>query len=230
MKQWRIWGLVAVLVAISTWVYTQSNLLAITNNNALADAQAGQWREAQNQFYTAQVLAPDEPLPYFNYATLLIAQNDWSKAEQALLQGTRTDDDSIRAKAYYNLGNLYYGTGQYALAIDAYQQTLRINPQADNARHNLELTMRRAVQPTQTPSSADTSPPTPTPPPDTDGDTPSTIDGDGDMIELLPTIEPIGAMSVEDAEELLNQLQLDEQALNGAVLPDNPVTLPEKDW
>jgi tetratricopeptide (TPR) repeat protein len=233
MKKWRLWIGAGVLVLIATWIYGETNRVAGYNNTALADAQAGNWRGAENQFYSAQVLMPDEALPYFNHATLLIAQNDWSKAEEALLQAVKASegDASIIAKAYYNLGNLYYGIGDYSQAIEAYQQALIRNPQAENARYNLELAMRRAVMPTQTPASNQPPASTPTPPPNTNGDTPTTIEGNGDIIELLPTTEPIGAMSVEEAENLLNQLQIEEQALSGVLPPPNDkLTLPEKDW
>ncbi|MCU0480260.1 MAG: tetratricopeptide repeat protein [Anaerolineae bacterium] len=218
-----VWFIGMAIILLGTWLYGESNRLADLNNAGLGNPQ-----NAEDYFYAAQVHAPDESLPYYNYASILIDKNDWSKAEQALLQAIRRGDESVIGKAYYNLGNLYLGVGEYELAIDAYQQALRINPDADNARHNLELTLQRANQPTPTPNSA-TIPPTPTAPP-SDGETPNNAEGDGSIIEPLPTEEPFGAMSLEEAENLLDQLRLEEQALGSVLLPEENPILPEKDW
>ncbi|PJF31320.1 MAG: hypothetical protein CUN52_02895 [Phototrophicales bacterium] len=229
MKIRPIWLIGMFIILCITWVYGEANRLAQYNNTAITDTQAGQWRNAQANFLKAQILAPDEPLPYFNYAHLLIKQNDWSKAELALLQTIRRGDDNTVWRAYYNLGNLYYGIGEYNRAISAYQQALRLNPQADNARYNLELALRRAVQSTPTPTSQPSSSPTPTSPPDMNGDTPIDEQAGGDIIEIIPTQEPVGVMSVDEAENLLDRLRLEEQAI-GRIPQATDVQLPEKDW
>jgi tetratricopeptide (TPR) repeat protein len=228
MKIRPIWLMGVFIILCVTWAYSDANRLAQYNNTAITEAQAGQWRNAQANFLKAQILAPDEPLPYFNYAHLLIRQNDWSKAEQALLQTIRRGDDNTIWRAYYNLGNLYYGIGEYDRAISAYQQALRLNPQADNVRYNLELALRRAVQSTPTPTPQTNSPPTPTSPPDTNGDTPTDEQG-GDIIEIIPTQEAVGAMSIDEAENLLDRLRIEEQAI-GRIPQATNVQLPEKDW
>lgn len=229
MKIRRIWLIGITLIFAITWTYYQANRVADYNNSGVASIENGGWRDARFNFFNAQVLAPDEPLPYFNYAYLLISQNDWTDAEQALLQAIRRGDEYTSWRAYYNLGNLYYGIGEYNRAISAYQEALRLNPQSDNARYNLELALRRAVQSTPTPTPMSNMPPTPTPSPDdTNGDTPTDNRGSGDIIEVLPTQDFIG-ISIEEAENLLDQLRLEEQALGQIPLP-NDVPLPEKDW
>lgn len=221
-RRWIRFMAVGIILLV-TWAYGEANRFAGYNNAGLSNPQ-----NAENFFYTAQVLAPDESLPYYNYASVLIEQNDWSKAEQALLQAIRREDETIVGKAYYNLGNLYFGVGEYESAIESYKQALLINPDANNARYNLELTLRRANLPTPTPASG-MIPPTPTSPP-SDGEIPNNTDGDGSIIDPLPTSEPFGAMSLEEAQNLLDQLRLDEQALNSVLIPQENPLLPEKDW
>lgn len=229
MKIRPLWIIGIILVVALTWTYQQSIRIAGYNNSGVAFIEKGEWRDARLNFFNAQVLAPDEPLPYFNYAHLLIVQNDWADAEQALLQAIRRGDEQTSWRAYYNLGNLYYGVGEYTRAIEAYQEALRLNPQADNARYNLELALRRAIQSTPTPTPMSNMPPTPTPSPDdTNGDTPTDNQGGGDIIEVLPTQDFIG-ISVEEAENLLDQLRLEEQAL-GQIPLTSDISLPEKDW
>jgi len=229
MKIRPLWIIGIILIFVITWTYQQTNRMAEYNNSGVASIANRDWRDARLNFFNAQVLAPDEPLPYFNYAHLLISQNNWTDAEYALLQAIRRGDEQTSWRAYYNLGNLYYGVGEYNRAIETYQEALRLNPQSDNARYNLELALRRAVQSTPTPTPVSNMPPTPTPTPDdTNGNTPTDNQGGGDIIEVLPTQDFIG-VSVEEAENLLDQLRLEEQAL-GQIPLSNDVSLPEKDW
>jgi len=211
------------IMLLATWAYGEANRFAGYNNAGLNNYQ-----NADEFFYAAQVLMPDESLPYYNYASVLIEQNDWSKAEESLLQAIRRGDEAIVGKAYYNLGNLYFGVGEYEDAIQAYQQALLINPNANNARYNLELTLRQANLPTPTAISG-IIPPTPTSPP-SDGETPNNTDGDGSIIEPLPTPDVFGVMSLEEAENLLDQLRLDEQSLSSVLISQPDSILPEKDW
>jgi len=44
---------------------------------------------------------------------------------------------------YYNLGNAYYKSGQYALAILNYERALRLNPSGEAIQHNLRLARLR---------------------------------------------------------------------------------------
>jgi len=221
-RRWM--GLFAIsIILLTTWAYGEANRFAGYNNAGLDNRQ-----NADEFFYAAQVLLPDESLPYYNYASVLIEQNNWSKAEESLLQAIRREDESIVDKAYYNLGNLYFGVGEYKQAIEAYQQALLINPSADNARHNLELALRRANLPTPTPVPG-IMPPTPTSPP-SDGETQNNTDGDGSIIDPIPTPDLFGAMSLDEAENLLDQLRLDEQSLSSVLIPQPNSILPEKDW
>lgn len=47
------------------------------------------------------------------------------------------------AVLYYNLGNAYHKTGQYAKAILNYERALRLNPSDDNIQHNLRVSRAR---------------------------------------------------------------------------------------
>ena len=44
---------------------------------------------------------------------------------------------------YYNLGNAYFKTGQYAAAILNYERALRLSPNNENIRHNLRIARGR---------------------------------------------------------------------------------------
>ncbi len=43
------------------------------------------------------------------------------------------------ATLYYNLGNTYYKLGNYPLAIFYYEKSLKLDPQNDDTKHNIEI-------------------------------------------------------------------------------------------
>lgn len=55
----------------------------------------------------------------------------------------------IAAKANYNLGNMEFNMEQYQKAIDYYKQSLRIDPDDDNARRNLRIAQKKLQQQNQ---------------------------------------------------------------------------------
>ncbi len=60
-------------------------------------------------------------------------------ADSATMQGNQC----AKANTYYNLGNCYYRTNNYALAVLNYQRALRINPSDKDAAFNLQLTQTK---------------------------------------------------------------------------------------
>lgn len=91
----------------------------------------------------------------------LMAQGESDKAREALQLATQPPaDKSVRASAYYNLGNSFYKTADAAAkqdqhedaqklfheAVDAYKQSLRLGPGNANAAWNLQLAARRIAE------------------------------------------------------------------------------------
>jgi Ca-activated chloride channel family protein len=55
----------------------------------------------------------------------------------------RAEDKEIRFRAAYNLGNAAFTQGDAAAAAEYYRQAIRIDPNQADARHNLELALRK---------------------------------------------------------------------------------------
>jgi Ca-activated chloride channel family protein len=60
----------------------------------------------------------------------------YEEAAQAFEQVER---DEVKADAQYNLGNAYFQQKQYDKAISAYKNSLKQNPDNEDARHNLAI-------------------------------------------------------------------------------------------
>ena len=215
---------------------------------------SGNYDAALYAYQDAQVAAPDRAEPYYNAASAYIGDNALNQAVDALNQALQTADTDLAIQAYYNLGLVYYELGQYAESIEAYQAGLRLDPENEDIRYNLEIVQLWYVDPTPTALEQQTQPeqnqtdpnatptdnpggfddPTPTPPLFEFDLTATPSNGEGPLPGDDPTTpipHPNGDMTIEQAERLLEQIQQDQQAVRefiqeaGGEGQDN-----EKDW
>jgi Ca-activated chloride channel homolog len=75
----------------------------------------------------------------YDLGTALLALGRTDEAAAELRQAAR---GGAGAKAFYNLGNAHLQAQRFADAIDAYRQALRLAPEHQDAKWNLELAMR----------------------------------------------------------------------------------------
>lgn len=213
----------------------------------------GDHEQALAAYQSAQVLAPDDALAYFNAAGSLIQLAALDEAIAALEQSIQTADEALTADAYYNLGNVFFELRDFERAIQAYQQTLLLRPDDENARYNLELASLNAILPTPTAQEQQTDPnmgqtdpettptdqprsfdgPTPTPPPlDLDPSaTPDRGPGEDGEIGRTPAPQSEGEMTIEQAQQLLDQIQQEQTALSEYLdRAGAPGDAAEKDW
>jgi len=65
---------------------------------------------------------------------------------QQLRQAVSKGDRGIQASSWYNSGNALFEMGKYQDAAQAYIQALRINPADPDAKHNLELALKKTQE------------------------------------------------------------------------------------
>ena len=198
--------------------------------------RSDEYDRALRAYQAAQVMDPDRPEAYYNAGSALVGLLEYERAVVALEQSLRSAEGGVAVSAYYNLGNIYFEMGRFQEAIRAYQQALLLDPDADDARYNLELALLRYVPATPTAieqqtemdedqTDPDTTPtpepggmdgPTPTPPP-MDVDLTATPDSgeseDSEEESDVPVPQTQGELTVEQAERLLDQIQQDQEAL-----------------
>jgi Ca-activated chloride channel homolog len=210
-------------------------------------------------YQSAQVTAPDVPVPYFNAGVAFLETQDYAKAEAALNQALMSADAALAADAHFALGEVHFRQGRYRLAADAYQKVLLRQPDDEDARYNMELALSLIPTPTQPPAPTPTddnieseqeSTPTATPSPTRDNvpeenqatstPTPQPPDEDNPPTQTPPNPPPDndegedGApspMPLNEAEQLLNDAQQQQSIL---MPPEETAvfagSVPEKDW
>lgn len=103
------------------------------------------------------------PRVHYNLGTALLQLGEGEDAREELAKGLRTQDPELRVRSFYNLGNAIAEPGSQASAselrqaVEAYRRALLLDPDRQDAKWNLELTLRRieelenSAQPQQSP-------------------------------------------------------------------------------
>jgi Ca-activated chloride channel family protein len=108
----------------------------------------GDYSRAVERYREAIARHGGSPRLQYNLGTALLRLGD-PAAHERLLAALEAQSPELRARAFYNLGNALAhgaerpGDEELRAAIDAYRRALLLDPERDEARWNLELTMRR---------------------------------------------------------------------------------------
>jgi len=91
----------------------------------------------------------DQPttIDWPNKASIFEKHKNWQGLKEHALRWTQTEPMS--SDAWYNLGTAYEKTNQYAEAIEAYRQAIRIKPNYTNAQNALKLAYEASACPGQ---------------------------------------------------------------------------------
>jgi Ca-activated chloride channel homolog len=226
-----------ILLVLSACVANPAEYNAIANNYY----EENRFDEALKVYQMAQVTAPDAPQPYFNAASAFAQLGDLEQSLAALNQTLKTADSELRAKAYYNSGNVYFQMSLYDQAVQSYQQTLLYNPGDNDARYNLELALNKLIPPSATPLPQPQKPDSQATPTSNLGEenlkTPTPASQDSSLLastEVSAESESANlesTMSLEEASRLLDSIQQDQGTLRDEAQTEmNDQPRPEKDW
>ena len=103
----------------------------------------GRFADAEKAYVEAQGAAPGRPELLYNHGNALIRQKKFDPALQQLRQAASKGNRGLQASAWYNSGNALYEMGNFQEAVQAYIQALRNNPSDRDAKHNLELALKK---------------------------------------------------------------------------------------
>ncbi|HZA13117.1 MAG TPA: tetratricopeptide repeat protein [Myxococcaceae bacterium] len=109
----------------------------------------GRYDDALADFEAARKEVPDSAAADFNAGTALYKLGRFSEAREAFQRAAQAASGTLRQKDYYNLGNALAQLGEEKAAIGAYRKALTLDPSDEQARHNLEVLLRK-IPPKQT--------------------------------------------------------------------------------
>ena len=161
MKRRSVWMSAAAFVLIAHSITAAADRQAADRvSQGIRQHRAGQFEQAAESFAGAQKILPEDRRIAFDRGCALAAQGETEAAREQLRSATLTRDTTLASAAYYNLGGLSVGEAKQlfgehpeeateevrpeglsllADAVQQYRACLRIEPDHQEARHNLEL-------------------------------------------------------------------------------------------
>ena len=79
----------------------------------------------------------------YNLANAFYQQKKYPEALQELEKAIASGNSRLNEKIYFNRGNTFFQMGKYQEAIEAYKKALELDPGDKEAKHNLELALKK---------------------------------------------------------------------------------------
>ena len=115
----------------------------------------GRYEEAQKAYVKADMDHPRDIRYRYNLGCTAFQSGQYKEAGAAFASVMRrAKDNNVRFKAAYNLGNTAFKQGDYASASEYYKKALVAHPDSEDARYNLELSLRAIEKMKQKPPEA----------------------------------------------------------------------------
>lgn len=106
-----------------------------------------QFAEAEGQYRKALEYEPKNAVASYNLANALQQQKKFTEATELLgTLASTTDKKSIRQGAYYNQGVAFSKQKELDASIESYKNALRLDPNDQQARENLQKALREKKQ------------------------------------------------------------------------------------
>jgi Ca-activated chloride channel homolog len=107
----------------------------------------GKYEQAAQDYQKVLAENPNHPIANFNMGNLLFRQNMHDSAA-AYFQNAigNLKSDQHQARGYYNLGNSLLAKGDLQKSIEAYKQSLRLDPNSEDTRYNLSYALKMLKQ------------------------------------------------------------------------------------
>jgi Ca-activated chloride channel family protein len=135
-------GIFLAMVIIGTGLFPVSPAQGAEDPDELY--REGRFAEAQKIYAHSDMDHPKDLRYRYNRGCAGYQAGDYKGAMAAFSSVLRrAEDKKIRFRAAYNLGNAAFKQGDAASAAEYYRQAIRIDPDQEHARHNLELALRK---------------------------------------------------------------------------------------
>lgn len=127
---------------ITTWAQPKA---AIRKGNKLYEQK--QYKEAAALYQEALKENPSYTPGLYNLGNSLYQQKQYEASRKAMEAATKmSKSEKEKAASHYNIGNSYMAEQKWQEAVNAYKQSLKNNPQDENAKYNLSYALQKLKQ------------------------------------------------------------------------------------
>jgi len=107
----------------------------------------GRFEDALREFTAAEHEAPGHPALEYNRGNALYRLGRYDDAREAYKRAADAAGPGLKERDLYNMGNTLAQLGDTKAAIGAYRKALVLEPRDEEARHNLEVLLRKIPPP-----------------------------------------------------------------------------------
>ncbi|MBU4318676.1 MAG: VWA domain-containing protein [Proteobacteria bacterium] len=115
----------------------------------------GDYEAALKHFIDAQLKEPDQPEIYYNIGNTYYKLGDFGSAWKNYAEALKSPNKEIQEKTRYNMGNARFRKNQLKEAISEYEAALKLGPEDQQARDNLEFAKKKMEEQKQQQKSQD---------------------------------------------------------------------------
>jgi len=114
--------------------------------------QRGDYESSREKYTQALTSDPESDIVNFNLGTVLYKEKDYEAAIDHLQKALLTEDDDLKEKTYYNLGNALYQSGaaqtkedidqavsSLEKSLGQYERAMAIDGKDEDAKHNYDF-------------------------------------------------------------------------------------------
>ena len=138
--------ILTLLLILSGTNLAQAATAGSKNKEGNRQFAEGNYDEALKAYLEAQAKERDRPELLYNVGNTFIRQKKYEQALQSLRQATSKGNKGLQAESWFNAGNALFEMGKFGDSAQAYIQSLRLNPSDRDAKHNLELALRKVEE------------------------------------------------------------------------------------
>lgn len=125
------------LVLIAAQLFGQSEKKLVREGNVLY--KEGNFQEAEIEYRKALTEKPDYVKGKFNLGDAMYGQENYEESGKIFNElGETSKTPAAKSGSWYNLGNSLMNQQKYKESIEAYKKALRVNPNDQDAKYNLE--------------------------------------------------------------------------------------------
>jgi Ca-activated chloride channel homolog len=106
-----------------------------------------EYDNAITQYQQAVIKNPADPTANYNMGNALYKKNKNDEAVQAYDEAiSKADNKTDKSKSFYNKGVVLQNNKKISECIEAYKNALKLNPQDEDARQNLQKALQQQMQ------------------------------------------------------------------------------------
>jgi tetratricopeptide (TPR) repeat protein len=129
--------IIIILFLTATQMMGQSEKKLVREGNNLYEE--GNYQEAEIEYRKALAEKPDYVKGKFNLGDAMYGQENYEEAGKIFNElGETAKTPAAKSGSWYNLGNTLMNQQKYKESIEAYKKALRVNPDDQDAKYNLE--------------------------------------------------------------------------------------------